>query len=169
MPQRALPSPNRTAQEVRHTCLTSHRRRDHSRCRGPHKHTEGAQPLPSAILGIGIDLIEVDRIKAAYERWGERFLSKVFTEEEARYCFRKKEPYPSLAARFAAREAGFKAFSQAGVHVLLWRSLYVTRDDYGRPTLILKENNRYRTHLAITHTRGMAMATVVVEAIDSRD
>jgi len=122
--------------------------------------------VPSHILGIGIDLIEVDRIKAAYERWGERFLRKVFTEAEAQYCFRKKEPFTSLAARFAAKEAGFKAFSQAGIHVVLWRSLYVERDHYGRPTLCLKDHDEHRTHLALTHTRGMAMATVIVEARD---
>jgi len=121
--------------------------------------------VPSHILGIGIDLIEVDRIKAAYERWGERFLRKVFTEAEVKYCFRKKEPFPSLAARFAAKEAGFKAFSQAGIHVVLWRSLYVERDKYGRPTLRLKDHDENRTHLALTHTRGLAMATVVVEAV----
>ena len=122
--------------------------------------------MPSRILGIGIDLIEVDRIKAAYERWGERFLRKVFTEAEVKYCFRKKEPSPSLAARFAAKEAGFKAFSQAGIHVVLWRSLYVERDSYGRPRLRLKDHDEHITHLALPPTRGMAMATVIVEAKD---
>ncbi len=122
--------------------------------------------MPTSIRGIGIDLIEVDRIKAAYERWGERFLRKVYTEQEAAYCLRKKEPFPSMAARFAAKEAGYKAFSQAGIHVTLWRSLYVERDQYGRPTLRLAGNDDFRTHLALTHTRGMAMATVIVEAKD---
>jgi holo-[acyl-carrier protein] synthase len=122
--------------------------------------------LSTSILGIGIDLIEVDRIRAAHQRWGERFLRKVFTESEAAYCLRKKDPYPSLAARFAAKEAGYKAFSQAGIHVVLWRSLHVERDNFGRPTLHLNDHEEIRTHLALTHTRGMAMATVVIEARD---
>ncbi|RKZ23397.1 holo-[acyl-carrier-protein] synthase [bacterium] len=58
---------------------------------------------------IGVDIVKVERIKRAVERWGERFLSRVYSREEINYCMRKKNPYPSLAARFALKEAFYKA------------------------------------------------------------
>ena len=116
------------------------------------------------IVGTGVDVIEIDRIKAAHQRWGGRFLRRVFTETEVRYCLKKKNPYPSLAARFAAKESGFKALSQAGVHIILWRSIWVERDRWGRPTLHTAPETSFRLHLALTHSKEYAVATVVVEA-----
>ena len=61
------------------------------------------------ISGLGIDSVQVDRIKKASKRWGKSFLRRLFTDRELDYCFRHKNPYPSLAARFAAKEALIKA------------------------------------------------------------
>lgn len=63
------------------------------------------------IYGIGTDIIEIKRIKDAVEKWGERFLNKIFTKNEIAYCCKKKDPFPHLAVRFAAKEAVIKAIS----------------------------------------------------------
>jgi len=115
------------------------------------------------ILGVGIDIIEVDRIKKAYERWGRDFLNRVFTESEIDYCLRKRNPHPSLAARFAAKEAGFKAFSQSGIRISSWRDLWVENDPEGRPTLRAKAKGQARIHLSLSHTKGSSIALVIVE------
>ena len=116
-----------------------------------------------SICGIGVDIIEIPRIKKAHERWGESFLQKIFTDDEIKYCLRKVIPYPSLAARFAAKEAGFKALSQAGFHVTLWRSIYVTRSLNGRPHLNVDGLTGIKLHLALSHSKDSAIAMVVAE------
>lgn len=63
------------------------------------------------IVGIGTDIVEISRIKNAVAKWGERFLRKIFTENEISYCYKKKDPFPHLAVRFAAKEAVIKALS----------------------------------------------------------
>ena len=68
-------------------------------------------PGGGEVIGIGVDIIEVERIQSAHERHGERFINRIFTEEEREYCFNMKNPYPHLAARFAAKEAVSKAFT----------------------------------------------------------
>lgn len=115
------------------------------------------------ILGIGTDLIEIARVAAAHDRWGDHFLKKVFTSSEIDYCLSKKHPAESLAGRFAAKEAGFKALSQAGIEVTLWRSLWVERDQIGRPSLVTSAKHDLRLHLALSHSKGHAVAVVIAE------
>lgn len=117
----------------------------------------------SSICGTGVDIIEIPRIKKAYERWGQDFLDKIYLPEEIEYCLRKVNPYPSLAARFAAKEACFKALSQAGIDVDLWRGISVGSAPDGRPHLIVPKATGVRLHLSLTHGREFAVATVIVE------
>ena len=87
------------------------------------------------VLGLGTDLIEIERIQASMDRFGERFLERVFTEEEIAYCKRKKQPAESLAARFAAKEAGAKALGTGISRGVSWKEIEVTRNVGERPML----------------------------------
>ncbi len=117
----------------------------------------------SRICGTGVDIIEIPRIKNAYERWGNDFLAKIFSPAEIDYCLRKMNPYPSLAARFAAKEACFKALSQAGIHITLWRGISVARAEDGRPRLIVPQAEGLHLHLSLTHGKDYAVAMVIAE------
>ena len=117
----------------------------------------------SSIVGTGVDIIEILRIKKAYERWGRDFLEKIYQPYEIDYCLRKVNPYPSLAARFAAKEACFKALSQAGIHITLWREISVDRAEDGRPHLVVPQATGVKLHLSLTHSKEFAVAMVVVE------
>jgi holo-[acyl-carrier protein] synthase len=123
------------------------------------------------IVGTGIDIAEVPRIRAAIERHGERFLQRVFTEGEIRYCESKANRVERYAARFAAKEAGMKALGTGWNHGVRWRDLEVARKPGGRPSLMLHgkaaefANRLGATNIALslTHTAEMAMAQVILE------
>jgi len=83
------------------------------------------------IYGIGIDIIKIERLKTVAEKWGEKFLLRVFTKNEIAYCYAKKEPYLSLSVRFAAKEAMIKAIG-SGVPVA-FKDIEVMNYDSGRP------------------------------------
>src|SRR6266478_1151434 len=89
------------------------------------------------IVGTGIDIAEVPRIRQTIERHGERFLKRVFTEGEIQYCESKANRVERYAARFAAKEAGMKAIGTGWNHGVRWRDLEVARKPGGRPTLLL--------------------------------
>ena len=89
------------------------------------------------ILGTGIDLVENARIAASIEKFGDRFLHRVFTEGEIAYCAPKAHPVPHYAARFAAKEAVSKAFGCGIGKQLGWRDMEVVRDDSGAPSIVL--------------------------------
>lgn len=125
------------------------------------------------IVAIGTDLIEISRIRAAYERWGERFLRRVYTEEEIRYIMARADPAPSMASRFAAKEAGAKALGTGIARGVHWRQIYVTRARGSAPTLNFtgragelfeKYGTGARVHLSLTHARDLAQAIVVIES-----
>jgi holo-[acyl-carrier protein] synthase len=123
------------------------------------------------IVGTGVDLIEIDRVRAAYRKHGERFLKRLFTEGEIAYCLRKKDPSESLAGRFAAKEAVIKAFSKGFGGRWKWRDIEVVREPSGKPTL--KVHHRFEElriergitcmHLSIAHSKGDALAWVILE------
>lgn len=124
------------------------------------------------VLGTGIDLIEIERIDESIRRFGDRFLSKVFTSEEISYCSQKKKnAAESFAARFAAKEAGAKALGTGISHGVSWLEIEVRREPGQRPTLafhgraleIATQLGVKRASLSITHTRKDAMAFVVLE------
>lgn len=123
------------------------------------------------LVGTGIDLVEVDRIAHSIERFGERFLERVFTAEEIAYCRARAASAESFAARFAAKEAGAKALGTGIQHGVSWKELEVRRLPGERPTLHLSGRARtiagqlgvQRVSLSLTHTRSLAMATVHLE------
>lgn len=118
-----------------------------------------------SVSGIGIDIVEVERIEMAIKRFGRRFLERVYTEGEIEYCNSKKYPYPSFAVRFAAKEAFFKAIGRK----VGWRNIEVVRGERGRPFLKLNSplDNNYSFHLSLSHTKAYAVAMVVMEEKDS--
>jgi holo-[acyl-carrier protein] synthase len=123
------------------------------------------------IVGTGVDLCEVDRLRAAMERHGERFKQRVFTDREIAYSERKANRYERYAARFAAKEAGMKALGTGWRGGIAWRDFEVTNLPSGRPTLafhgkageIAKKLGVRNVALSLTHTRDQAMAMVILE------
>ncbi len=121
------------------------------------------------IYGIGIDMVKIDRMKGAVERWGDRFLHRVFTENEIAYSYEKKEPFLSLSVRFAAKEAFIKAIGSE-IPVAL-TDIEVMNYGSGRPFIEVKgglktffEEKAIRcAHLSLSHEREYGVACVVVE------
>jgi holo-[acyl-carrier protein] synthase len=123
------------------------------------------------IIGSGIDLAEIKRIQQSIDRYGARFLDRVYTEAEQAYCQRKRNAAESFAARFAAKEAGAKALGTGISFGVSWREIEVVRQPGGRPTLkfhgraaqIAAHLGVTRSALSLTHTTELAMASVVLE------
>ncbi len=123
------------------------------------------------IVGTGIDLVEIERIRRSVERFGDRFLDRVYTAAEKGYCLRKRNAAESLAARFAAKEAGAKALGTGINHGVTWLEIEVIREPGGRPTIAFHGRAREMAErlgmrsaaLSLTHTGSLAMASVVLE------
>ena len=123
------------------------------------------------IVGSGIDLVEIARIQQSLERYGERFLNRVFTPAEQAYCMRKRNAAESLAARFAAKEAAAKALGTGISRGVNWLEIEVVREPGGRPTLrfegraaeIAGQLGVAHASLSITHTSSLSMANVILE------
>ncbi|MBI2678232.1 MAG: holo-[acyl-carrier-protein] synthase [Candidatus Koribacter versatilis] len=124
-----------------------------------------------AIVGTGIDITEVQRIAAAIERHGERFLERIFTAAEIRYCESKKNKVERYAARFAAKEAAMKAIGTGWRQGVAWKEIEVGREPGGRPTVVFTGKVKQhaerlgakRASLSLTHTAATAMAQVILE------
>jgi holo-[acyl-carrier protein] synthase len=124
------------------------------------------------IVGTGIDLAEVPRIAEAVERFGERFLRRIFTEAEIRYCDSKANRMERYAGRFAAKEAAMKAIGTGWRHGVAWTDFEVGRDPGGRPTIAFHGKAAEfasrlgvkNIALSITHTKEQAMAQVILES-----
>lgn len=122
------------------------------------------------IAGIGIDIVEIDRMKKASAKWGKGFLEKVFTRREMAYSFSKPLPHQHLAARFAAKEAVIKAFGEPRKYPLKWNEIEVRNDDEGRPViefhrdaLAVKRKKRIDgVILSISHSKQYAVANVIL-------
>lgn len=115
------------------------------------------------IKGIGIDIIEIERVREAIEKYGERFLNKIFTEKEIRYCRKHKAVrFPELAVRFAAKEAYSKAIG-TGFDGLGWKEIEIGNDSRGKPLIYLKGKLSRKAHLSLSHSRDYAVASVYVE------
>ncbi|MCK4223764.1 MAG: holo-ACP synthase [candidate division Zixibacteria bacterium] len=117
--------------------------------------------------GLGIDMVEVGRIKNALNRWGKRFLHRVFTSEERNYCKRKAHPEQSLAARFAAKEAVMKAIGTGLSDGISWTDVEVVNDKSGKPEARLGEKITQRIGnkkilLSISHTKEFAIAFAIL-------
>jgi len=130
----------------------------------------GPQQLGGVVLGIGCDLAEVDRIRAIHERHGDRFLGRVYTRQERDYCLALRNPYPSLAARFAAKEAAAKAFGTGIGAELGFLSISVVRNEAGQPGIVLDTPGEAllaklggtRLLVSLSHTATLAQAFVVI-------
>jgi holo-[acyl-carrier protein] synthase len=125
------------------------------------------------ILGVGIDIIEVARIQASHEQFGERFLKRILHPNEIAYCLTHKTPAPFLAARFAAKEAISKAFG-AGIGAQLgWQDMEVSRKDSGEPYVILHERGQKLLQsrgarvvlISLSHTAAHAAAVAILESV----
>lgn len=119
------------------------------------------------LQGLGVDLIEVGRIRKAYERWGERFLRRVFTAGERAYCMRKAHPEQSLAARFAAKEAVLKAIGTGLSGGIRWTDEEVVNEPGGKPAVrlgrrITRRIGERKVLLTISHTKEFAIAQAVL-------
>lgn len=123
------------------------------------------------ILGLGIDLIEVERVRASHERFGDRFTRRILRDSEIAYCLTHKDPGPFLAARFAAKEAVSKAFGTGIGAELGWQDIEVVRLPSGQPTVRLHDGGAALlaarggrvVHLSLTHTTSHAAAVAVIE------
>lgn len=125
------------------------------------------------VLGTGTDIIEIERIQASLDRYGQRFLERIFTPGEINYCQRKKRhAAESFAARFAAKEAGAKALGTGISRGISWKEIEVRREPGERPTLHLTGRAAEqaakigvkRLHLSLTHSQSLALAVVIAES-----
>jgi holo-[acyl-carrier protein] synthase len=118
------------------------------------------------VKGIGVDLALIPRLRQVVERWDERFLRRVFTDEEIAYCRRRRDPIPHLAARFAAKEATLKALGTGMRMGVSWREMEVRRERGQAPTMVLSGRCRaialakgaHRVLLSLTHDGDYALA-----------
>jgi holo-[acyl-carrier protein] synthase len=123
------------------------------------------------IIGLGIDIAEVDRIEAAIGRRGQPFLRRVYTSAEITYCERFKNKFERYAGRFAAKEATMKALGTGWRRGIRWVDIEVVRESSGRPTIALAgeaakiaaQLGVHRIALSITHTATEALAQVIFE------
>ena len=121
------------------------------------------------IIGTGIDATEIERIAESIERWGDRFVRRVFTDEEIAYCRRKKDFASSFAARFAAKEAAMKALGTGHSRGVFWTGIELVRR-HGPPQIRLHGGAAARAAqmgatgslLTITHSRELAIAHVLL-------
>ena len=121
-----------------------------------------------AVYSTGVDLAEIDRIERVLKQYGDRFTKRVFTPLEIAYCRRKATAASSYAARFATKEAVFKATGIGLSMGMRWRDVEVVNDMRGKPSVRLygvaaDRLKGKKVHLSISHSRNLAIALVVVE------
>ena len=123
----------------------------------------------STIIGLGLDATDIDRIAATIERYGDRFVHRIFTDDEVLYCRRRRVPAIHFAGRFAAKEAAMKALGTGHSHGVLWRDVEVVRRG-GPPQLQLHGGAARRfaaiggrsSLVTITHSESLALAEVLI-------
>ncbi|HEX9910239.1 MAG: holo-acyl-carrier-protein synthase [Deltaproteobacteria bacterium] len=126
------------------------------------------------IFGVGIDLVNIQRLETVLQRWGDRFVKRVFTDHEADFCFKRAYPASPLALRFAAKEAFSKAIGLGMRKGIRWRDIEVFHYPGGRPGLrlqgrsseICREKQITRFHLSLSDEGRYGMALVVLEGND---
>ena len=124
------------------------------------------------IVGTGTDITEVQRIAKSIERFGQRFLQRVYTAKEIAYCQSKRNSAERFAARFAAKEAAMKAIGTGLRHGVTWHDVEVGREPSGRPTIIFSGKaagfaarlGGKRVSLSLSHTEHLAIAQVILES-----
>ena len=125
-----------------------------------------------AVVALGMDLVQIERLEAVLEKRGERFLARVFTPAERRYCEARARPATHFAGRFAVKEAVMKALGTGWARGVRWQDIEVCRGGSGAPELVLhgttaeiaRERSIERIHITITHDAGLAAAVAVAES-----
>ena len=122
------------------------------------------------IIGIGVDLVDVRRFESLIFRWKERFLRRMFTDKEIRYCNNRKNPAQRFATRFAAKEAFIKALFPKGQEGISFKDIEIDQREhrpvinlYGRVGELAKERKIQSTHLMLSHDGDYGIANVVLE------
>lgn len=123
------------------------------------------------ICGVGIDIVEIKRIKRAIERSGDAFINRIFTDKEIEYCKKQRNPYQHFAARFAAKESVLKAFG-LGWNSMPWKTMEIVNDEFQKPRVILygkfeelmKEKRVDKIHCSLSHFGEYAVAIVIAES-----
>lgn len=126
------------------------------------------------IIGTGIDIVHIERVEQLLNRWGDRFIRRVFTEKENLRCRRRPRPSECYATRFAAKEAFLKAIGSGLRNGIRWTDVEIESDPLGKPFLLLhgrarevSESSRIRNaHLTLSHERFYAVAHVLLEGTD---
>lgn len=121
------------------------------------------------IVGMGLDATEIDRIAEVLQRHGDRFLRRIYTDGEIAYCQRHRDPSPSLAARFAAKEAAMKALGTGASQGVAWRDIEVVRREgppqlqfHGGAASHFERLGARSSLLTLTHSRDLALAHVLL-------
>ena len=123
------------------------------------------------IVGLGVDVVEIRRIREALKHRGERFVRRVYTEGEQAFCEARRDPAPHYAVRFAAKEALFKALGTGWAKGLRWQDVEVLRQEQGAPILVLRQAAEKHSqelgtrsiHLSLSHSADSALAVVILE------
>jgi holo-[acyl-carrier protein] synthase len=124
------------------------------------------------IIGIGIDVIQNDRLRQSVERFGDRFLNRIYTEDEIAYCNKSARPEIHYAVRFAAKEAAFKALGTGWASGVTWKDVELVRLPSGKPELHLygealahaTSAGAKRFHVSLTHDQLVSCAVVIFES-----
>jgi len=120
------------------------------------------------IIGVGIDIIEIDRIKESVDKFGEKFLSKIYTKSELEYCLSKASKYQHLAARFAAKEAVYKALTTGWHEKATWQDIEISNEPNGMPVVSLKGKlNGFLTkgknlRISMSHSRDYVACVAII-------
>lgn len=122
------------------------------------------------IQGIGVDIVDVARIRSAIDMWGSAFLKKIFTEGEIQYCMSKKNSYEHFAARFAAKEAVGKALATGWRGGFRWQDVEIVNEPSGQPRVILYEHAskllaNSRILLSLSHIESTVVAFAIIEKV----
>lgn len=126
------------------------------------------------VIGIGIDIIEIDRIKDSVEKFGDRFLNKIYTQKELDYCLKKKYKYQHLAARFAAKEAVYKALATGWDADVSWQNIEISNEPNGMPIVTLQGKLKKFLHkgkdlkISMSHSRDYVACMAIIYKSDSK-
>jgi len=113
------------------------------------------------IIGTGVDITEVKRLRQAVEKWGQIFLDRVFTREELDNAKTRGSLYQHLAGRFAAKEAVFKALGDKNLN---WKDVQILNDKEGKPSCVIRNgrNKKIDVHISISHVKNYAVANAII-------
>ena len=125
------------------------------------------------IQGIGVDLIEIERIRGSIDEFGETFLRKIFTDVEIAYCRSRKNPVQHFAARFAAKEAVSKALATGWSGEFEWKNIEVSNELSGKPSIVLHGSTSQALeksviHISLSHSDSSVVAFAIIERDDTK-